>query len=604
MTQAKLTRLCALLQAFVLLMLAVVAGPNKLRAEGPDAAATATVEETSVEVTPTEVPTEAPDAATTATVEETSAEVTPTESTTEALETITEAPTTITAVEVPVTDRAVITAPAAVTNLKATGLKNGSIQVSWTGNAEATYYAIYAQRPGSSVMPYLSIAYGNSFTDTKAQAGYNFYRVYAVKVVDGTQYFSKSTGYVFAKSAIDYAPSPVTNLKAVALKDGSIQVSWTGNTDATYYAIFAQRPGSSTMPYLTIAYGNSIIDTKAQPGYNFYRVFAVNVVNGTQHFSKSTGYVYANSNVSYAPAPVTGLKAADRQDGTLGVSWQAVPNATYYAVYRKGPNTTDAWQYRGIANGTGYIDPMPFTGYNFYRVSAVRVVNDKQHFSPMTSYAYAKPTNFKLVTATDLRSFEYAESYEHLLSWSNVDEASSYDVFRSTSIDSTLRYLGSVTDNSYSDTTRPVNCLIYYQVRPVKVVDGRRIVGNLSEKEADVARATNEGFFVRSIGEDVFALINQFRRENNVPELRWDESAYATVSSATEVIGAHGYLAHTGWGDTNIGQGLSDPVLIFKAWESSPGHRAGMLDEEDTHGAVAWYFHPDNGFYYAYLGLR
>lgn len=532
MKRVTLIRMQAMLLAFVLLFLAGVSSPDLLRAEAPTESTTletpaesltletvtefttlesvteeleqtdvfteesvVTIEESSVaiEITSevstetteaTEIATDSilnttkePEASTEATVT-TTGTLEITKDRTEIIDQVnTVTPSNVT--EPPIADRSVITAPPAVTNLKATGLNNGNIKLSWTGNAEATYYAVFAQRPKSNTMPYLGLSYGSEYTDTKALPGNNFYRVYAVKVVNGTQYFSTSTGYVYANSKVDYAPAPVTNLKAVGLKDGSIQLTWAGNTDATYYAIFAQRPGSNTMPYLSLTYGNKFTDTKALPGNNFYRVYAAKVVGGVQYLSKSTGYVYAKSEIDYKPAPVSSLKASDRQDGTIGISWQRVPNATYYAVFRKGPNATDTWMYQGLSYGSTFVDTLPGYGYNFYRVSAVRVVNGQQHFSPMTTYVYAKATNFQTTTVTDLKLINPQDG-RLSLSWTKVTGASAYDVYRSDRYNSTLSYIGTTYGNTYTDT-KPIRYgANNYSVRPVKVVEGRRILGTLS----------------------------------------------------------------------------------------------------------------------------
>lgn len=91
--------------------------------------------------------------------------------------------------------------PTSVSNVKAkTNIAGKGIKVTWQASA-SNYdgYAIYKQAPGETKMSFVTVTKNNSWLDVKAnEKAYYFYRIYAYKVIDGKQYFSLSTNYVYA----------------------------------------------------------------------------------------------------------------------------------------------------------------------------------------------------------------------------------------------------------------------------------------------------------------------------------------------------------------------------------------------------------------------
>jgi uncharacterized protein YkwD len=91
------------------------------------------------------------------------------------------------------------------------------------------------------------------------------------------------------------------------------------------------------------------------------------------------------------------------------------------------------------------------------------------------------------------------------------------------------------------------------------------------------------------------AAINQFRQDNGVPTLQWEEAAYAKAHAWSEKLAADGVLSHSnlsqgvpaGWhllGENVAFAGSLDQAMT--ALEHSPGHRANLLNPKFTKVAV------------------
>ncbi|MCU1374348.1 MAG: hypothetical protein JWO68_1634 [Actinomycetia bacterium] len=89
--------------------------------------------------------------------------------------------------------------------------------------------------------------------------------------------------------------------------------------------------------------------------------------------------------------------------------------------------------------------------------------------------------------------------------------------------------------------------------------------------------------------------VNQFRRDNGVPALQWEEGAYAKAHSWSQKLADDGVLSHSnlsqgvpaGWhllGENVAFAGSLDQAM--NALEHSPGHRANLLNPKFTKVAV------------------
>ena|ERR1700683_385010 len=96
---------------------------------------------------------------------------------------------------------------------------------------------------------------------------------------------------------------------------------------------------------------------------------------------------------------------------------------------------------------------------------------------------------------------------------------------------------------------------------------------------------------------ELFASINQARRANGLPALRWNEALGTAARRHAGIMAEHGSAqhgfpgepnlsarakqagAHFGWLSENVIQG-SSPEFIHEQFMKSPPHRANILDKE------------------------
>ncbi len=96
---------------------------------------------------------------------------------------------------------------------------------------------------------------------------------------------------------------------------------------------------------------------------------------------------------------------------------------------------------------------------------------------------------------------------------------------------------------------------------------------------------------------DLFAAVNQARRAQGLPALRWDESLAAAARRHASVMAEHGQAqhafecepslsarvkqagAHFSWLSENVTQGPT-PEFIHGQFMNSPNHRANVLDRD------------------------
>ena len=155
----------------------------------------------------------------------------------------------------------------------------GKPVLSWKAVDGASKYYIYRSTDGGKTYKYWDSTSKTSYTNSGAEAGKTYY--YKVKAVCGKSSYGNSAQSL-AKSIVCDCAKPVLSITAV---NGKPKLSWNAVDGATKYWIYRSTDGKEFKYYdstTKTAYTNKSVD--AGKTY-YYKVKAVNVVNGTSYAS-------------------------------------------------------------------------------------------------------------------------------------------------------------------------------------------------------------------------------------------------------------------------------------------------------------------------------
>lgn len=253
-----------------------------------------------------------------------------------------------------------------------------------------------------------------------------------------------------------------TNVVATPLSSSQIYLAWDSVSNATTYNIY--RATSYSGVYTNIATVNTpyYTDTYLPSSITYYyKVQAVNPTGSGGYSNIVQAMTVSDMSVLQAPG---NLVATPLSTSEIYMTWYTVPNATTYNVYR---TTADSGIYTVVASVTNpyYSDENVSTGTTYYyKVQAA----DSRGTGPYSSVvagtallgssALAIPTN---VVATSLNSSQL------LLTWNSVNNATYYNVYRSTSYSGTYTNVATVTIPYYTDSSLSPGMTYYYKVQSV-----------------------------------------------------------------------------------------------------------------------------------------
>ena len=195
---------------------------------------------------------------------------------------------------------------------------------------------------------------------------------------------------------------------------------------------------------------------------------------------KGTKYT-ADFLIVVRPAAATNIKAATTTYNSVKFTWDGAADAEGYQVYRKAKGETDFTLLKTLTDTT-YTDTNLVAGREY----AYRVYSYVSYKISSTAYAEAEAPAVLTVTPTVGKttiSSVTSKAYNTLaLSWSKVDGAAGYTVYRATGNSSSYSEVGSVDAATYTYADAKVTCGVKYsyKVRAYSTVDGNKVYGAYS----------------------------------------------------------------------------------------------------------------------------
>ncbi|GHH98026.1 S8 family serine peptidase [Neobacillus kokaensis] len=173
------------------------------------------------------------------------------------------------------------------------------------------------------------------------------------------------------------------------------------------------------------------------------------------------------------------VKAVSTDYNKLTVSWAKVSGAAQYDVYRA---TSKSGKYTKAATvkGTSYSNSGLTIGKTYYyKVLAKSTVDGVKLASPYSAVVSGKPA---LKTPTGVKAAKVS-STSVKVTWSKVNGASGYKVYRATSKSGKYSVVKTVTSGktvSFTNTKLAKGKTYYYKVRAYKVVSGKNVYSSYS----------------------------------------------------------------------------------------------------------------------------
>ena len=249
-------------------------------------------------------------------------------------------------------------------------------------------------------------------------------------------------------------------LTSISNTADGVRINWISVAGAQKYLVY-RKTATTSWTRLGEPTSNYFVDTKSQSGTTYtYTVKAVSK-DGLQ-----STYDQSGLSICYLATPKQ-LAAKASGDGII-FSWEAIPGAKAYNVYRK-TSPSQNWQYWGRTTTNSYLDYTQMTAGTtyYYTVRAYDGGSTLSYF--VGAGASAKAT----VSSLAIPHLKSAANVINgvTVTWDAVADAKTYRVYRKTATTGWVG-LAEVTGTSYTDQTAASNTTYIYTVR---AVSGKRI---------------------------------------------------------------------------------------------------------------------------------
>ena len=258
-------------------------------------------------------------------------------------------------------------------------------KLSWRVAEGADGYFLYRKGPGEDAFTLINNLTETNYTDIVEVAGFYLYIVYPYKDDGrGGKVIGQCENHVYTYRRL----LPVQNLQARKANNG-IMLTWNPVKYAEKYVIYRMGPGDEEMKaYKTIpASQTSFLDQTNTDGYYFYRVIPQHTALGNTYGAVSIHCATITLKTKLPLSPVQNLKAVNKYNLYNDLTWNKVPGAYGYLIYRQAPGEAKPTFYRGTTRN-GFTEKVAVPGYYHYIVLAYRKNPDGTlTLSPQNGYA-------------------------------------------------------------------------------------------------------------------------------------------------------------------------------------------------------------------------
>jgi fibronectin type 3 domain-containing protein len=337
----------------------------------------------------------------------------------------------------------------APSGLRATGT-DGGITLNWMSVYGTASYKVHRSIGSTDNWSLIDTVASSTYSDAAVNYATVYY--YKVSAVNAAGYEGSFSGTAHAQKAPLAIPA---NFRAEAASTTSIVLNWNGVANASAYYIYRSLSFAGTYTQIAeiAAPGTTYTNTGLVSGSTYYYKIRARTASNGGYYSEYSAAV--NAAVSTLPPPAT-VTTTVNSGSSVTITWAAVPEASYYNVYRAtslngeyvscGASVSGtSWTNTGLTGGTAY----------YYKVSAY---NSGGYQSAKSQAAQAiTPLSAPAAPTVAVGNTNIA------VSWQAVTGATAYEVWYGTSSNSAsaAKYGGDVTGLS-AVVTGLANGTTYY----------------------------------------------------------------------------------------------------------------------------------------------
>lgn len=361
--------------------------------------------------------------------------------------------------------------------------KSTAVTLSWYPNGACEKYTVYKRKKGATSWS------GKSFKTFSSSAGEGIRTCTDTDVTPGNTYEYTVTGNYYDSNgkavylkynktgkSINIETDAPKLLSATSADYDTINVKWQEVKGATGYKVYRKKAGEKDFTALGFVKGTTYKDDSAQVGQEYY--YTVRAYVGE---TSNLGSFDKNGIKGVALPKKPTLKTAESVDfNAIKVTWEKVDGASGYYVYRKADGEK---YFKQIAEVNGN---KTFSSTDLSATTGVKYQYTVRAYRNRDGKPYAGSYDSKGVTATactkspTIKSGVSTVSDKLKLTWSKVNGASGYNVYRKLENDKSYKLIKTINGNGnveFTDSGLKCGVKYYYRVNGFRTVDGKNYEG-------------------------------------------------------------------------------------------------------------------------------
>ncbi len=370
---------------------------------------------------------------------------------------------------------------------EAKATEDDTIVVTWTEVEGAVGYRVYRRYGSTGWKRIAEIEPAVKYEDKTAKPATEYH--YTVRALDS----SKQLGGYDATGVKATVELRQPKLIGVITKDSKkLQVMWEKVNNVPYYYVYRAQPGDKLWTCIASKVKDTrYIDETAKEGISYkYTVRSAIVVGNkivkSDYKATLTGKLNADGKITVPAVKLIGASSVGVSG--IAVSWESLPQADGYFIYRK---TSSGWSRKGMVSGydtTTWTDTKVTAGKTYkYTVRAYITSSGKKTLS--STWDSKGVSAVCALAAPELVSADASYSSGTItLTWKKVEGADGYAIYRKTS-SSGWKRKGFTKELKYVDKTASKNVEYTYTVRAYIVKGSKKKLG-LYDKTGIKAKAT------------------------------------------------------------------------------------------------------------------